>query len=186
MTLSKKERANAARNSKRKGGNYEREVAAAFTKVLYPDGIGEVRRVPGSGGIKTMVRYDIKAYSKIGNDPEFDKKWNLHLECKLRTNLDFLGMFTGNSDTPLMWYLEANIKSENMVTVLVFRKAGITQSYYMLEAKGFETILSKEYKAMWFYGYPFECMEIDLANKHFIIGRLEDFIEYYNQKYWGK
>lgn len=167
--LTQEERTRIAKRNRRAGKSYESEVAAMFRKALYPEFDGVVKRVASSGGIKGMVRADIKAYKLLKGEPHFDPRWDLQIECKYRKSLNFLGMFTGVGDTPLTWYLEASSKSK-LKTVVVFRQLNITQSFYFTEAQNFPI--------MW------ECGILCMANKEFYFGRLEDFIESYKSKHW--
>jgi hypothetical protein len=82
---------------KEKGHAYERDIAAIFTEVYYPDGGGEFRRVPLSGGWDKRVApgdiIPLKAYKS--GEYVFDKSFPFSIECKNYRDENVKHFFSG-------------------------------------------------------------------------------------------
>jgi len=178
--LNSKERARTAKLSRKKGASFELEVAQEFEKAIYPKGNGEVKRVPLSGGWSRMMACDILAFRKVKDEhtKKFrlvqDENWKIHVEAKIRRSLDMLGIWTGNVDTPIHWFLDAQKKS-SLPTVLVFRQSLITTSLFLMEAKNFSRVLPT---------LPHEITQIKLVGHElYLMGKLEDFLKIYAERW---
>jgi len=174
----KKSRSQSARRSRRKGASFEREVVRKLTEALYPDGSGSVRRTPLSGGWGAFVRADGVAFKgKVENGSlQLDKRWDIHLECKIREDLSNVWFFALGGDNPVQWFLEARRKASHPV-VLVFRRSGCKETYFMMELeeawKKFNENLPEKY------------LLLTLKEEIFIIGDFNDFLALL-KKVWFK
>lgn len=87
---------------KKKGSAYERTIAKLFTEAYYPDGSGEFRRVPLSGGWdKRVTPGDLMALKYSGIDDTkglamvIDKTFPFSIECKNYRDENVKHFFSG-------------------------------------------------------------------------------------------
>lgn len=71
---------------KAKGSSFERVVGKLFSEAYYPDGSGEFKRVPLSGGWdKRVTPGDLMALKRSRSDSDemvIDQSWPFSVECK--------------------------------------------------------------------------------------------------------
>lgn len=79
---------------KAKGSAYERVIAGLLAEAYYPEGDGEMRRVPLSGGFDPrLVPGDLMALKRVSNDSDemvIDQSFPFSIECK---NWNAIGHF---------------------------------------------------------------------------------------------
>jgi len=84
---------------KQKGNTYERAIAKIFTEIYYPEGDGEFRRVPLSGGWdKRMAPGDLVALrytSAEGVGMVIDSSFPFSIECKTWKGENVKHFFSG-------------------------------------------------------------------------------------------
>ena len=87
-----------------KGHAYERVIGALFTEVYYPEGSGEFKRVPQSGGWdKRVVSGDLMALKRVSNDSDemiIDRSFPFSIECKNWKDVShfFKGLYANESE----------------------------------------------------------------------------------------
>lgn len=170
-----------------KSRNHEREVAELFTKAVYPDGDGEFRRVPMSGGWdKKVVTGDIIPFRMSSTtDMIADRNFPFSIECKnwRKDNVNFLfsGLYT-NESIIYEWMKQAtddcaHLLHKKPMVIFKFRKENvvmITHSVYGFLAGLFGHTNLRFYRIQIWDGRG---KEEDL---HFFL--LKDFLEWID---WG-
>jgi len=93
-----------------KGHAYERVIGALFTEAYYPEGSGEFKRVPQSGGWdKRVTPGDLMALKRVSNDSDemiIDRSFPFSIECKNWKDIKhfFSGLYA--SDSQLFKWME--------------------------------------------------------------------------------
>ncbi len=88
---------------KEKGSAYERVIAGLLTEAYYPEGDGEARRVPLSGGFDPrLVPGDLMMLKRVSNDSDamvIDQSWPFSVECKNWGDIGhfFKGLYSAES-----------------------------------------------------------------------------------------
>jgi len=102
---------------KAKGNAYERKIAELFTEAYYPDGDGEVRRVPMSGAWdKRTTPGDLIAFKyrlKGSNEMVIDTSFPLVVECKdWRDVKHFFSGLYGKESAVFDWMKQAELDAK--------------------------------------------------------------------------
>jgi len=173
------------KRSKKKGSDFEREVARKFTAALYPAKDGIVKRVPLSGGWSRSMAYDIVAMKKVKGELRRDDRWDIHVECKIRRYLNLLGMFVGNSDTPLAWYVAALKKAKSPV-VLIFRQLYHQGTFFVMgkaDWRSFFGELPSEYVEFVSSRLSLTGLSVSKSIGPLIWGNLDEFLRRYKERW---
>lgn len=130
---------------KQKGNTYERAIAKIFTQTYYPDGDGEFRRVPLSGGWdKRMVPGDLVALRYVNTEGVgmvIDDSFPLSIECKTWKGENVKHFFSGlySNETILFdWIRQATEDCEpsKKMPVVVFKLLR-TENILLMESNVF-------------------------------------------------
>lgn len=113
---------------KAKGNAYERKIAELFTKAYYPDGDGEIRRVPMSGAWdKRSLPSDLCAWKytlKASSEMICDTSFPLVVECKDWKDCKhfFTGLY-GDESAIFDWVRQAEMdaKPTERIPLVVFK-----------------------------------------------------------------
>lgn len=113
---------------KQKANAYERSVAEIFTKMYYPTGDGEFRRIPLSGGWdKRAMPGDLVPLRFVDKDTEemtIDKTFPMTIECKIWKDIKhfFSGLYSSESQL-FDWMAQAweDALIAKKIPVVVFR-----------------------------------------------------------------
>jgi len=128
--------------SKAKGSDYERAIAKLFTAAYYPEGDGEVRRIPLSGGWdKRLVPGDLvplKCVDKQTEEMVIDRSFPFSVECKTYADANVKHFFSGlySKETVIFEWLEQAIddcRPSKKMPLVVFKLFG-TKNILLLES----------------------------------------------------
>jgi len=169
---------------------FEREVARLLTVVYYPDGDGEFRRVPQSGGWdKKVVTGDIMALKKTYEDSfVFDVTFPFSVECKTHRDIKhfFSGLYSKDSEL-FQWMQQAEDDCRHIpnrrpiVTFRLYRQKIVS----MLKAEDFsklkEMFGEPKFKYYFLRKYPTE-FEENFDINLLVLCLFSDFVEWID---WG-
>ncbi len=115
---------------KAKGNAYERKIAELFTKAYYPDGDGEVRRVPMSGAWDKrstpgdLIAFKFRYKRRINDEMIIDISFPLVVECKNWKDVKhfFTGLY-GAESAIFDWMKQAEMDAQptNRIPLVVFK-----------------------------------------------------------------
>lgn len=169
---------------KQKGNTYERAIAKIFTQIYYPEGDGEFRRVPLSGGWdKRTAPGDLVALKYVDIASEgmvIDSSFPFSVECKTWKGENVKHFFSGlysNESILFDWIKQAtdDCQPSKKLPIVVFKLLR-TENIVLMESAVF-------YQMGNLYGnFPgkkwYKLIKYELDDMQLIFCLLKDFLEW--------